>query len=192
MMNIYGWYEVLICVIIAGISYMVPIWLLTFQIEMRKLEKENEVMQFQTIILMLMNIERISVETILEWLERYSNIFKEPINKCLNNYESGAYEALEKLKEDVSYKDLIRIIEGLQAAVEKISIKEAFDELETEREFYKEKRKEANDRLITRKGLIGKAVGFTPMVLLFVGYLIIPLIYVGIKSLSVSFSSLSM
>lgn len=191
-MNIYGWYEVLICVIIAGISYMVPIWLLTFQIEMRKLEKENEVMQFQTIILMLMNIERISVETILEWLERYSNIFKEPINKCLNNYESGAYEALEKLKEDVSYKDLIRIIEGLQAAVEKISIKEAFDELETEREFYKEKRKEANDRLIARKGLIGKAVGFTPMVLLFVGYLIIPLIYVGIKSLSVSFSSLSM
>lgn len=191
-MNIYGWYEVLICVIIAGISYMIPIWFLTFQIKMRELEKENEVMQFQTIILMLMNIERISVETMLEWLERYSNIFKEPINKCLNNYESGAYEALEKLKEDVSYKDLIRIIEGLQAAVEKISIKEAFDELETEREFYKEKRKEANDRLIARKGLIGKAVGFTPMIILFVGYLIIPLIYVGIKSLSVSFSSLSM
>lgn len=191
-MNIYGWYEVLMCVIIAGISYMIPIWLLTFQIKMRELEKENEVMQFQTIILMLMNIERISVETMLEWLERYSNIFKEPINKCLNNYESGAYEALEKLKEDVSYKDLIRIIEGLQAAVEKISIKEAFDELETEREFYKEKRKEANDRLIARKGLIGKAVGFTPMIILFVGYLIIPLIYVGIKSLSVSFSSLSM
>lgn len=191
-MNIYGWYEVLMCVIIAGISYMIPIWLLTFQIKMRELEKENEVMQFQTIILMLMNIERISVETMLEWLERYSNIFKEPINKCLNNYESGAYEALEKLKEDVSYKDLIRIIEGLQAAVERISIKEAFDELETEREFYKEKRKEANDRLIARKGLIGKAVGFTPMIILFVGYLIIPLIYVGIKSLSVSFSSLSM
>lgn len=67
--------------------------------------------------------------------------FKEPINKCLNNYESGAYEALENLKEDVSYKDLIRIIEGLQAAVEKISIKDAFDELETEREYYKEKEK---------------------------------------------------
>ena len=170
---------------------MVPIWLLTFQVKMRELEKENEVMQFQTIILMLMNIERINVETILEWLERYSNIFKEPINKCLNNYESGAYEALENLKEDVSYKDLIRIIEGLQAAVEKISIKDAFDELETEREYYKQKRKEANDRLISKKGLIGKAVGFTPMIVLFVGYLIIPLIYVGIKSLTVSFSSLS-
>lgn len=170
---------------------MVPIWLLTFQIKMRELEKENEVMQFRTIILMLMKIERMSVETILEWLERYSNIFKEPINKCLNNYESGAYEALEKLKEEVSYKDLVRIIESLQAAVEKIPIMEAFDELESEREYYKAKRKESNNRLISRKGLIGKVVGFTPMIVLFVGYLIIPLIYVGIKSLTVSFSSLS-
>ena len=152
------WYEVLISIIVAGASYMAPIAMLSFQIKMRELEKENEVMQFQTIILMLMNIERISVETILEWLERYSNIFKEPINKCLNNYESGAYEALEVLKEDVSYKELIRIIEGLQASVEKISIREAFDELESERDYYKEKRKEANDRLISRKGLIGRMV----------------------------------
>lgn len=152
------WYEILICVLIACASYMAPVALLSFQIKMRELEKENEVMQFQTIILMLMNIERINVETILEWLERYSNIFKEPINKCLNNYESGAYEALETLKEDVSYKELIRIIEGLQASVEKISIREAFDELESERDYYKEKRKEANDRLISRKGLIGRMV----------------------------------
>ena len=42
---------------------------------------ENEVMQFQTIILMLMRIERVNVEMILEWLERYSNIFREPIIK---------------------------------------------------------------------------------------------------------------
>lgn len=185
------WYEVVLCIVFAGIAYMIPIWILSFQIKTRELEKENEVMQFQTIILMLMNIERISVETILEWLERYANIFKEPISKCLNNYESGAYEALEQLKEDVSYKDLIRIIEGLQVSVEKIPIIEAFDELESEREFYKEKRKEANNRLISQKGLIGKLVGFTPMVILFVGYLIVPLIYVGIKSLSVSLNSLS-
>ena len=36
---------------------------------------EDEVMQFQTIILMLMRIERVNVEIILEWLERYANIF---------------------------------------------------------------------------------------------------------------------
>lgn len=185
------WYEFLISFVFAVIGYTVPSGLLIFQIKMRELEMENEVMQFQTIILMLMKIERINVETILEWLERYANIFKEPIGKCLNNYESGAYEALEELKSEVNYKELIRLIDGLESAVESLPIVEAFDELETEREYYKEKRKLANDNLISRKGIIGKALGFAPMVILFVGYLIIPLIYVGIQSLSSSFSSLS-
>ncbi len=91
---------------------------------------EDEVMQFQTIILMLMRIERVNVEIILEWLERYSNIFRAPITKCVNNYEAGAWEALEEMKEEVSYMPLVRIIESLQAAVEKIPIKDAFDELD--------------------------------------------------------------
>ena len=128
---------------------------------------ENEVMQFQTIILMLMRIERVNVEMILEWLERYANIFKEPISKCVNNYEAGAWEALEQLKEDISYQDMIRIVESLQAAVEKIPIVEAFDELDSERDYYQAKRKESNDRLISNKGLIGKGIGFAPMVCMF-------------------------
>ena len=82
---------------------------------------EDEVMQFQTIILMLMRIERVNVEIILEWLERYSNIFKEPIAKCVNNYEAGAWEALEEMKNEIAYQPLIQIVESLQAAVEKNS-----------------------------------------------------------------------
>ncbi len=76
-------------------------------------------MEYQTIILMLMKIERVNVEMILEWLERYSNIFREPISKCLNNYESGAWEALEQLKDEIAFPQLEQIIESLQAAVEK-------------------------------------------------------------------------
>ena len=151
---------------------------------------ENEVMQFQTIILMLMRIERVSVEIILEWLERYSNIFREPISRCVNNYEAGAWEALEELKNEVSYKDFVRIVESMQAAVEKIPIRDAFDELESERDFYQAKRKESNERLISKKGLIGKAIGFAPMICLFVGYLIIPLVFIGMMSMSQSMSSL--
>ena len=73
------------------------------------MDMENEVMQFQTIILMLMKIERVNVEMILEWLERYSNIFREPISKCVNNYESGGWEALEELN-DEQYARVFRAI----------------------------------------------------------------------------------
>lgn len=183
------WFEILLAFIFALIGYMAPIGMLYFQKIMRQLEMENEVMQFQTIIMMLMKIERVNVEMILEWLERYANIFKEPISKCVNNYEAGAWEALEEMKSSVSFAPFTRIIESLQAAVEKIPIREAFDELDSDREYYQEKRKEANDRLISRKSLIGKAVGFAPMMCLFVGYLIVPLVFIGMTSMSSSMSS---
>lgn len=185
------WFELLLAFVFAVIGYMAPLWILVFQAKMRQLEMEDEVMQFQTIILMLMRIEMVNVEIILEWLERYSNIFKAPITKCVNNYEAGAWESLEAMKEEVNYVPMIRIIESLQAAVEKIPITDAFDELDSERDYYQEKRKESNERLIKRKGMIGKAIGFAPMVCLFVGYLIIPLVFIGLTSMSSSFSSMT-
>ena len=128
---------------------------------------------------------------ILEWLERYANIFKEPITKCVNNYESGPWEALEELKNDISFQQLIRIVESLQASVEQIPIREAFDELDTERSYHQEKRKEGNERLIARKSRIGKVIGFAPMVVLFVGYLIAPMCVIGMTSMTDSFSAMN-
>ena len=186
----FSWIELLGGLAMALIAYQVPILMLHFQRIIRRLEMEDEVMQFQTIILMLMRIERVNVEMIMEWLERYSNIFRDPISKCVNNYESGPWEALEQMKDEVTYLPFIRICESLQAAVEKIPIKDAFDELDTEREYYQAKRQETNERLISRKGMIGKAIGFAPMVIMFVGYLIVPLIFIGISSMNDTFNSM--
>ncbi len=188
--EVLGWFEVLLSVVFMVISYMAPIWLMMFQLKMRQMEMEDEVMQFQTIILMLMRIERVNVEIILEWLERYANIFKEPISKCVNNYESGAWEALEVLRNDTNYPLFIRIVESLQAAVEKIPIRDAFDELDSDRDYYQAKRRESNDRLISRKAMIGKVIGFAPMVVMFVGYLIVPLVFIGLTSMSSSMTSI--
>ena len=185
------WFEFLLSFVFMTIGYIFPVWMLYFQYKMRLMEMEDEVMQFQTIILMLMRIERVNVEIILEWLERYSDIFREPISRCVNNYESGAWEALEVLRNETNYPLFIRIVESLQAAVEKIPIIDAFDELDSERDYYQEKRKESNQRLIARKARIGKLIGFAPMVVMFVGYLIIPLVYIGLTSMSNSMSSMS-
>lgn len=185
------WLEVLIVVVLAVVAYTAPTLLIRFQLKMRKLEMEDEVMQFQTIILMLMKIERVNVEIILEWLERYANIFKDPITKCVNNYEAGPWEALQELKEEVEYPDFVRLVEGMQSAVEKIPINDAFDELDTERDYYKEKRKESNNRLIERKSRIGRLIGFAPLVVAFVGYLIVPLVVIGMTSMTGTFSGMT-
>lgn len=184
-------WQVLTSVILGIIAYYVPSIVLYVKNKIREMEKENEIMQFQSIILMLMYIDRIDVQTILEWLSRFSYAFKEQISRCLNNYESGAYEALGDLKEEVPYKDFQRIIEELQSAVERIPIKDAFDELETERAFFHERRKEGNERLAKKKAAIGKVLGFTPMVLLIGGYLVGPLMIVSIMQMISYFSKMS-
>ncbi len=185
------WFEVLLALVFALIGYATPLLMLKFQVIIRKMSMEDEVMQYQTIILMLMRLERVDVEMILEWMARYADIFKEPISRCLNNYESGAWQSLEEMKEDISFQPLIRIIESLQTAVEKVPIREAFDELDTDREYYQEKRKESNDRLISKKGMIGRAIGFAPLIGVFVGYLIVPLVVIGLTSMTTSFDQMS-
>lgn len=184
-------WQVLTSFILAWIAYYVPSIILFIRNKIREMEKENEIMQFQSIILMLMYIDRVDVQTILEWLCRFSYAFKESISTCLNNYEAGAYEALEDLKEAVPYKDFQRIVEQLQSAVERIPIRDAFDELETERAFFHERRKEGNERLVKKKTTIGKVLGFTPMVLLIGGYLVAPLMIVSIMQMMSYFTKMS-
>lgn len=183
--------EVVVAIVVGLVGYFIPVIILKFQRKMRQLEMENEIMQFQTLILMLMRIERISVQDILEWLERFSNIFRPAISTCLNNFEAGGWKALEQLREQTGFEPFVKIIKNLQSAVDKIPIVDAFDELESERAFFQEKRKEANERLIAKKSMYGKIIGFAPMIMLFVAYLIVPLIYVSMTFMGEYLSQMS-
>jgi hypothetical protein len=84
------WWHLLVGLVVALIAYQIPNVVLNIRNSVRKMDKDNEIMQFQSIILMLMHIDRVDVQTILEWLCRFSYAFREPIATCLNNYEAGA------------------------------------------------------------------------------------------------------
>ncbi len=188
--NFLKFWEVIIALLIAWIAYFIPNITLFIKNKIRALEKEDEVMQFQSIILMLMYIERVDVQTVLEWLERYAYAYKEPISTALNNYEAGAVEALEDLKDAVPQKDFKRIIEALISAVERIPIRDAFDELETERSFQYERRKDTNERIIQKKTSLGKTIGFAPLIILVAGYFVGPLLLVSIMQLMTYFATM--
>ncbi len=184
-------WHVLIAMFVGFIAYYLPNIMLIIKNNIRKMDKDNEIMQFQSIILMLMHIDRVDVQTILEWLCRFSYAFREPIATCLNNYEAGAEQALQELKDSVPNKDFQRIIDQLESAVTRIPVKAAFDELETERAFFYEKRKDANEALVKKKASIGQVLGFTPMVLLIGGYLVAPLLIVSILQMLNYFSQMA-
>lgn len=144
---------------------------------------EDEVMQYHAIILMLMHIDRVSVEDILKWMEQFAVVFKDSISKCLNNFENGDMEALEQLKIDEPFVPFSRIVENLQSASDKIPIVRAFDQLKVERGYYQEKRKMDNEITLNKKGMWGKMIAFVPLIATIFLYILLPFILISINQL---------
>lgn len=172
----YNWMELLFSIILCLLFYKLPDCLLIYKSKLMEMEKEDEVMQFHTIILMLMHIEQMTVEDILLWLEQFSILFKGSLGKCLNDIEHGDMEALEQLKVDEPYIPFMRIVDNLILASSKIAIVDAFDELRIERNYYLDKRKQDNNKVLNQKELMGKLIAFVPLVATIFLYLLIPII----------------
>ncbi len=189
--NIFWWWQLLICILLYWAGYQAPVISLSFMAKIRKIDMEEEVSQFQTIILMLMHMSRVHVEEILEWMESFSVHFKEPLQKCLSNFSSGSYEALEELKSEVAFPPFIGIVDNLQLACEDLGVARAFEELESEMTFNRETRKDSNERIVERKKNLGNMIGFMPLYALIVLYLVIPMIVSGMESIEAFYRQLS-
>ncbi|USB34907.1 hypothetical protein [Paenibacillus sp. YPG26] len=178
------WWEVLLSLGIGWLGYCCPLWMLYFQRRIRAMDMKHEVYQFQTMITILRELERISVEEILEWMHAYSVIFRTPIEKCLLHYEHGAEASLQSMKEESALPEFTRLTEKLLLAVEKIPIAQAFDDLESEMAFRFEQRRLDYEKMLETKAGLGRVIGFTPMYALIFMYLVIPLIWMSFTQMS--------
>lgn len=180
----FKWWELLIAMLVGVLGYFGPHWVLLFYRRIRQMEMQTEVDQLHTILSILSKFDRMSVFFMLENMERFAVLFKEPLRRCLMNYDSGAEEALRALKEDVSFVPFQRIVERLILSVERIPVEEAFDDLDMEMEYYREKKKQNSDRVIEQKSGWGFMIGFAPIYVLIFLYLVFPLIYSSIEQMT--------
>jgi hypothetical protein len=188
--NIFWWWQLIICLLLFIVGYWVPVIGLHIMARARKIDMEDEVSQFQTIILMLMHMNRVHVQEILEWMEAFSIQFKEPLQKCILNFSSGPYEALEQLKSEVGFLPFLSIIDNLQLASSDLEVAKAFEELEDEMSFNRETRKETNERIVEKKKNLGNMIGFLPVYALIILYLIVPMLVAGMNSISAFYKQL--
>lgn len=181
-MEYYKWYELLIAFIITVITYYIPYFKLILLKKMRQMVMDDEVIQFQSIILMIIFIDRMTVETILEWMENFAYVFKKSIQNCINNLQSGEMEALEELKQKEPYEPFVNIIDKLQMC-DKIGIEKAFDEIAIERFNYQEKRKLENEIYTSNKTNYATIMAWMPFLITIGIYLIIPFMLEGFTQL---------
>lgn len=170
------WYEALISFIIAIFALDIPIIKLKIKRLIRRDEISEETYQFQTIIIVLMNQENVSIQMILEWMYRFAFIHHNQILRCINNLQLGTEKALRAFSDEISYKPLKRIIENLIMA-DNISLNKAFDYLKSEREFLEDERKEAIEKNIHNKELFGQDLGFAPLYVFIIIFVLLPLVW---------------
>lgn len=185
------WWELLIAVAAGAAVYFVPTGTMRFQIRIRSMEMQSEVDQFRMLISILSQFDRMNVQSILEWLERFAVIFKPALQRCLLDFDGGASTALAELKSEAPFPPFVRLIERMENALERISIQEAFDDLEMEQEYYREQKKEVMDRLIESKANWGRDIGFAPVMLMLGAYIIVPFLYVSFMQMKDLIAQLS-
>lgn len=177
------WWQLLICFFIGIISYFIPDINRLLEQKLREMDIDDEVAGFRSIIMMLMYNPRMNVETIIEWLYDYSNYYSEPLHRCSLNISAGEIEALEQLKDSVNHEPLRQIIRQLIMASRGITIEQAFDELIQEKANFFELRRWQNQKIISRKILLGQNIGFLPAYGLIILYMIVPMIVTSAQEL---------
>lgn len=175
----FKWWEFLVALILAYAAAYTPIWNLHFKRAIRYKEMELEVHQHLVLISSLREFDHMTARLILEWMTRFSVVFKEPLQVARLNFDSGSDTALAELSQQISFEPFQQIMRRLELSLNRISIKEAFDDIDTERVFYLEQRKDEQKQSIEERGVLGKLVGMLPMSALVFLYLVVPLIYVS-------------
>jgi len=170
----YRWYFLFIGIFLMFIGFQVPKWLLNNRIKAIRSGMEDEVNQYQTIVMLLMHVDGMSIQIILEWIERFAYCFQESIQTCINELPYNEEIALKNLRDSEAFESFKRFINNMLIVNEQ-GLVAAFEEIVKERENNLEARK--SDKLIIGQKKANKAtlICLVPLAVWMIGYLIYPL-----------------
>lgn len=177
----FQWYELLICFGIGLIAFYLPYWLILYKKNIQQMNMEDEVNQLNSIIYMLMYCDHITVKQLLEEMELFAVVFKQPLQQCINDYNSGDVEALERMRDGEAFEPLKRLVNNL-IRCDDVAIYKAFDEIAADRENYYERRKLENEILVQKRADRAQLLSYLPAGLVLI-YLILPMIVTSMDSL---------
>lgn len=167
------WY-IFIALIVGLIVCHIPDLFMAVKRNVIESRKADEIMQFQSLMLVLMHMSGMTVEGILEWMERFSFCFREDIAECRINLGQGDKYALKKMQDQTTYEPYANFIDNL-LAIDKCGVADAFSEIEIDKQFSKDKRmEEMNTRLENNSNTAG-FISFFPFATTIVLYLLVPI-----------------
>lgn len=173
----------LIVILSTIIAYYYEFIMLILRKKLLRINREEEVVRFQSVIMILMNMDKVSIENVLAWMEQFANVFKNIIEEISDSLIYKGNQVFENAKEKIQYLPLERIMDCF-IACDSIGISKAFSDIESDRRYYIEKHKQDNEIIINNKALIAKFIAFIPICIIIIFVLVIPFVYEGIQQLN--------
>lgn len=172
-------------ILVAGVTigvYNYEYIMLLIREKLLKISREEEIVRFQSVILILMYMDRVSIEMILEWLEKFAIVFKNCIEKISDTLVYKGINVFRDAKDNVSFLPFERLMDCFIAS-DRIGISKAFSDVVSDRIYYVEKHKQENDIIINDKSTIAKFISFVPICAIICFVLVIPFVYEGLKQM---------
>ena len=149
------------------------------------MEREEEIVRFQTIILMIMHIDRMTIAEILQRMEGFAVLFKSQIYELSNELSYKGIDTFREAKGKTGFVPYEKMMDSF-IACDTMPIYKAFEDVESDRRYYVDKHKQDNDEIINKKSLIARTIAFLPLCLVIIIKLIVPFVIQGISSLGTS------
>lgn len=187
-----AWGYSVVCSVSIGVgAAMCPLLGLIYHAYILKQHAEEEIRQFQSVLLMERRIEDMTIRELLEDMEIFSRVFRPALRKCMNSYSAGPREALLRLRKEAGnihygFRD---IADGF-LAVDDVGIQNAFAEVENNREMLeKMSQLEAEIQLRNKKDGMD-LLSRIPMCLTLGAYFIMPFLAESLRGVNEVFELL--
>lgn len=166
----------------AIIAYYYEIIMLLIRQSLLRISREEEIIRYQSVILILMHMDRVSVETLIEWMENFAVVFKNTLEKIADTLIYKGMKVFSDAKDEVQFLPFERLMDCFIAS-DRIGISKAFSDIGSDRLYYVEKHKQENEIIINNKATIAKFIAFIPICMVICFVLVLPFIYQGLQQL---------
>ena len=176
----YQWYYLIISLLGGAFAFIVPYLILKFKIKVATMNKDDEVNQFQTLVLVLMHSNGIKIDDILEWMDRFAYSFKPSIETCITELEAGQQKALEKMKMSETFQPFKRFCDCL-LEIDAVGIVKAFDEVTSDRAYSLKDREQKNEMTTDTRASWAVKIAYAPALTMFFLYMIGPMVIYALR-----------
>lgn len=175
-------FDILVSILFLVVGYNLPELMLKIKTRIRKYEMENEILIFETIVLIFMYHDNATSEIILENMLEFSNVFRSQIDDILKELRKSDFISLEMIVDEIRYKPFLNLIKNIIKA-ENIKTKDAFISLADNRRNYLMNKREGNEREVYKSTSWGRKISYIPTLLVIMVYIMGSMMFASFKQL---------